>query len=54
MTFFDRLNTEERAEFEREANSYIDAAAKLGVILEMDDLKALAQAQFNKMLEAYK
>jgi hypothetical protein len=54
MTFFDRLSPAERIEFEREANSYIAAATKLGVVLELDDLRALVQAKFNKMLEAFK
>lgn len=54
MTLFDRLSPAERIEFEREANTYIAAAAKLGIVLELDDLKALAQARFNKMLEVYK
>lgn len=50
MTFFDRLSPAERVEFEREANDYIAAAIVLGIVLEVDDLKKLADLRFQKQL----
>ena len=48
--FFDTLTLNQRAEFYVEACSLVSAAKSMGIELELSDLKALAQARFEKQL----
>lgn len=50
VDFFDSLDANQRAEFHVEACSLVSAAKGMGIHLELSDLKALAQARFEKKL----